>query len=799
MRLVRGCNCFCWSIPVVAVLLGFAPLSAAEVGEAREEPRTWTSADGKFQTQARLAEAGKDSVVLEKGDGTRVTVPRSVLSPGDLDYVRRHPVPAAKTAAAAAADPRKPLLDREFRKQIAEFVARTMKESYAKGGKTSTAWDADVQRLFDSEAARAAYNVRDPVWTAPQYMGAREVHAAAAAIRQAGCDDPCITSLYVRIMPNVPWDEQTVRTALAALGEMQRRGCHPVQVADLAQAIVVLGRGQGRDVPVRALAESVIAMARQKEYPGLTRRFLFARAHQALSRVPGIHKTVYTELLEGKDLDPWITAMLLGNRESTWARAAEEMSAARRRPQIDEPPAHWAAARDYYLRAWKAHPEHPEPALELMRVAAATEGIVEGTARTWFDRAVAVHLDFDPPYKVMRQQLMEAGDVDKMHAFGLECLQTGRYDSEVPAQYLLVLADLQILTRSLDWWRRKEVQDNLREFFRKSAENPQGRDMDYLTSQMAYCFYRSGLLPEALAAFDRVGERLDRGCFRRDDLDAETARAECRAAAGPLAAEIAAAGEAEADGHPEKAVEVLRRLMARLDKTDKSWRYVHHRLAAAEIEAAFAGGKWVPIQPPADLAGWTAARGSWSVDAQGTLVGKSSVDHRGQESQMILLCDACIGTRFELRGHAELVEQPEPVGGFGALIAYADSSRYWDCYCYPPQRHMAGAAHVRCSIHHNPHARSASPGRSDDFRVQVYEDRVVTTVGEETRAKEGPLAIVLDHDPPSSSTRFGVGGVLRFVDSTHLTVRFTNLELRKLTEPPAAKKVLEPESAPIDR
>jgi hypothetical protein len=67
--------------------------------------RTWISADGKFHVVAKLAETQADSVVLEKEDGSRITVPRAKLSAGDLTYIDRQ---AAAPAAATGGDRAKP-------------------------------------------------------------------------------------------------------------------------------------------------------------------------------------------------------------------------------------------------------------------------------------------------------------------------------------------------------------------------------------------------------------------------------------------------------------------------------------------------------------------------------------------------------------------------------------------------------------------------------------------------------------------------------------------------------------------
>jgi tetratricopeptide (TPR) repeat protein len=751
MTCVRKSRKLRWPVLGVVLVLACAPLAAAEVGQGPAESRAWTSADGKFHTQARLIEVRKESVVLEKAGGVQITVPRSGLSREDLAYLERQAAPAVQKAAAAATGHPKTPLDRDFRKEAAAYITRILNESYLKGGKTSPAWDADARRMFDMRASVIAYKAYNPVWITSKLPTRDELHALERAVSAEGCKDSWIF-----------------------MTEANR-----------------IGRPQGDDVSsMDALGQSVADMLRHKEYPGLSRRIIYHFLCEVLFHAPGIHDKVCAEMKSRKDLDPWLAAMLSGTLEMGLAA------------QYGGPGPDPQAARAHYLAAWKVCPENPEAAVSLMRMAG--HGEPGDTPRAWFDRAIAAQFDWEPAYTQMIQQLANQGGPEKMHAFGLECLKTGRFDTDVPERYLIALFGIELVTRSDSWWRRPEVRENLHEFFRKSAEDPTPRNLDYLTSQAAYCFCRCGDYAAALQAFEKVGGRLDRNYFKLHNLDANAALAQCRSQIGPQAAGLKAADEAAAAGQPEKAAAILRRAVAKLDKSDKSRPYLRGRLVAAEIESALATGKWVSIQPPADLAGWSVACGEWSVDEQGALVGKSDAtkasprDSRG----MMLFCQAKAGSRFELRGHAEILEPHEDGGSFGAVIGYSDAQRYWQCHFYPPRgKETVGTAYVLCSIHRNPHMRYAKVGRSDDFRVQVYDDRVVTTVGDETRAEQGPFAVMLDHDPPSDSTSYGVGGCRPLLKSPPNVVRFTKLELRKLAEPPPAKKVVEPgaNGAHIDR
>ena len=111
-----------------------------------------------------------------------------------------------------------------------------------------------------------------------------------------------------------------------------------------------------------------------------------------------------------------------------------------------------------------------------------------------------------------------------------------------------------------------------------------------------------------------------------------------------------------------------------------------------------------------------------------------------------------------------------------------------------PRHETAGHANVSipfspdlyASIPDLSHSPYAKVGRADDFRLLLYDNRVVSMVGDETRAEQSPFAIVLAHFPPSDATPFGISGNRPFFGHPPNVVRFTKLQLKKLSEPPPA-------------
>jgi hypothetical protein len=193
----------------------------------------------------------------------------------------------------------------------------------------------------------------------------------------------------------------------------------------------------------------------------------------------------------------------------------------------------------------------------------------------------------------------------------------------------------------------------------------------------------------------------------------------------------------------------------------------------------------------------------------------------------MLLCHARVNPNFELVGHAEIVDNGW--AAFGASVAFLSPVNYWECVFYPapasrldraPGMPLGGTAMVRCAAHNNKYGRLANVTRSEDFRVQVFEGSVATTVGAEIEQDNVPRIIQLDHDPPSGDMPFGLcvsRGPAAFVrpsatDSQRnvsragidieppassptrspIGVRFTGLKVRKMEKPPVAVRASPP-------
>jgi hypothetical protein len=100
-------------------------------------------------------------------------------------------------------------------------------------------------------------------------------------------------------------------------------------------------------------------------------------------------------------------------------------------------------AKERLERSWKAKPDLPQTAVERMYIAMGIGEPIE-LQREWFDRAIAVQLDYEYAYTRMLWALRPrwGGSLQTMLEFGKVCAATRRYDTIVPEVLLKACADV---------------------------------------------------------------------------------------------------------------------------------------------------------------------------------------------------------------------------------------------------------------------------------------------------------------------------------------------------------------------
>ena len=127
------------------------------------------------------------------------------------------------------------------------------------------------------------------------------------------------------------------------------------------------------------------------------------------------------------------------------------------------------AARKPVAEACRLHPEYPEAARYMIELAALGYAGPEDTPKRWFDRATKAQIDYLPAYQTyFHFQLPRwGGSIALLNRAGVDCLKTGRFDTDAPWQYFVALRDY--VTNDTDgdksYWRKPETAKYLQMMF----------------------------------------------------------------------------------------------------------------------------------------------------------------------------------------------------------------------------------------------------------------------------------------------------------------------------------------------
>lgn len=147
-------------------------------------------------------------------------------------------------------------------------------------------------------------------------------------------------------------------------------------------------------------------------------------------------------------VDPWLRDVLQGMHHTAVAVGLDyALESATDRASFFE---HVAEAARHLRAAHERHPDRPEAAA-VMIVVCSLDGTV-GPARQWLDRALAIEPDHEPAHSnfLWTRRPEFGGSRAALYRFGVECLETRRFSSFVPGQWVRAV---EYASSSLASWR----------------------------------------------------------------------------------------------------------------------------------------------------------------------------------------------------------------------------------------------------------------------------------------------------------------------------------------------------------
>ncbi|MEZ6191386.1 MAG: hypothetical protein R3C45_08870 [Phycisphaerales bacterium] len=215
-------------------------------------------------------------------------------------------------------------------------------------------------------------------------------------------------------------------------------------------------------------------------------------------------------------VNPWLVGMICGmhQREVAWNWRGNSYA-----PKVTE--AGWRGFKEHLdiayphlVKAWQLHPEFPDAAAELIVV---SMGLRNGEERVWFDRAVDARFDHLTAYRNYRWSIRPRwrGSSQKMYQFGVECLETGRFDTDVPSMFFHTMMDIYKEEDDLNFWHTPGVYENFLKYF--DGEKTDGRMWDWTPAHWETCkaavAWHLDRFEEGAAILDGLGDAIEPSVF----------------------------------------------------------------------------------------------------------------------------------------------------------------------------------------------------------------------------------------------------------------------------------------------
>jgi hypothetical protein len=582
---------------------------------------------------------------------------------------------AARAALPGGVDP-KAFTQHDLLTSRLEFNKRTLAGAYKAVGRHDPKWDDAAVQFLDAMAVYFTYGSAEPIYQTVELPKAEELARLSKTLADARCVDPlvryCQGALALDRGDRVGAQAWLLGISWALKGERYP----PFRVAMGAVRALEVTPASRKDPGTEKMAWDA-ALESADDAPGLDLRHKMALIWPVLNRLTPAKKLEFCEALAKRPTaSPWILNYVYGHAEvklgweargTGWASTVTDDGWR----ALHE---HMQKARDYLAKAQALHPEFPEPATEMIAVAMGDGERLQVDGREWFEKSVRAQLDFYPAYEAYQLSLWPrwGGSQRAMFDVGVECLQTGRYDTYVPFQ---LFRSVEGIIRESDYdysiLRDPQVQVALWQVLTTMGERAGGRESREIYPSLAAAVkWRAGDYRAAAGVMDKLGDRFVPGAFERFREWPPLAMSEIRAMTGPQAATFERARAAEASGDRDAAIAAYDQAAAKLDAKHPGRGYALFRGKALTYERDFAAGGWVDITPDADLNAWMPAAGEWKRETDGAITGVSNERGRGS-----LVCRADFGASYELRARIYDVEK-KPHATPVLVINWADYDRY---------------------------------------------------------------------------------------------------------------------------
>ncbi|TWU67057.1 peroxiredoxin family protein [Crateriforma conspicua] len=584
-----------------------------------------------------------------------------------------------------------------------QYHHRTLVDSYKKLGKRNARWDTDAIAFLDETAKSFASKVDRKTDEALESIG--------KTLMDRDCDDPVVRYAYAVMLYRNNRDKHARPKAITIIeqshGDFSVLG-YPTHLK-LAAARMLWNFYRDQD--------------NKKQYNAKkAKRYLDRCWHQSLEAIPiddpeshqsrviaenvlgffselppGLRGNYFFTANKMKDLSPWLVNLIGGQMhlDKAWQARGNGWAS-------EVTPEGWKGFEDHLQRAenclrraWKACPERPHAATEMITVAMAGGTDADEGVDFWFRQATEAQFDYWPAYAKWLHAMRPrwGGSHNEMLEFGQQCAATGRCDGDVP--YTLCDAVIRIMRDRHNpvgerYIQKPGVYQAVRNVCNQYLDEAQNNEtlQDWQRSNMKHWWrsmwlafaYHAGQYQEARRLLELIEFKPHDDPFGKFPLDADQVIFAVMSRTGPRKNQIAEAVAAIQSKQYSAAVEKLEAVL----QNDDLYPLVADRLESLQVALTWRvaldqsdHGTEISLLPSDDrVLGWEKVSGEWIRRPSGAIRGIS------QTTGMIARCQVDFGPRWELSG--EIVHGSSPYAAWDAGIFLYDSNEVTHAVLFNP-------------------------------------------------------------------------------------------------------------------
>ena len=673
------------------------------------------------------------------------------------------PIPAGEDAVTA----------KDAIEHAIAFNLRTSVEAYKVVGSRDDAWD-DAAIEFLTEAARHFSSAKG-------CKSQMELVELAEPLVERGCDDPLVKYCHGAMLQDGLQDAASQARAMRFVEQsyhgLVERGYPANRCFAAADRIY---RTLKADKNHAEKAEEFLALTQQHALETILQddlekndgRTLYKYLNGFAESLPLERRSEYCEAAKvHEEKSPYVVNMLVGeyHLDAAWKTRGGGFA-----PEVTEEGwkgfgEHMELAREGFEKAWKAAPNRPEAATAMVRVAMGSSRSPLREMRMWFDRAVQAQLDYRTAHSHLIYGLMPRwhGSHELMYKFGVECMETDRYDTDVP--YELCVALWRILQDDHNplgnrYVQRPGIYWNVRTVCQGYIEQEGGEANIPWWKTVWLCFaYLSDQWDDAAQLLDELDSELDADALGRFPLASDVVISAVRIHSSPHADLILDAFHAADNGKREQAAAALRAILAEEGLQPAIATQVASRLQGLDWSLGFQKGVPVSLVPAGNLHGWRIVAGNWVQTPDGGIRGVSD------QAGVILECEAEFGTHWQISG--EVVHGKSPYNPWDAgILLNVDGRPQFSMMFNPTEEWVAAGPHKELKKHRQPFKPQ---GKTSKFALRVVDDTVNVWLNDDLVVEDQEIEGLSD----ATSSRVAIGAKYTWDGST---LTFRNLEIEQI-------------------